>query len=129
MRLPRIRFTWRQMMVAAAVVAVVTGGMVIAGRQTVYRVRATFYAQQKQVAAKRWQHWSQEAVRLSGLLGERNPPRSDQDRQLVVEMVHYSRNRAAYHARLRVKYERVARYPWVPIDPDPPAPDGVKPPL
>jgi hypothetical protein len=30
-------------------------------------------------------------------------------------------------AWLRVKYERVARYAWEPIDPDPPAPDGVKP--
>jgi hypothetical protein len=40
-----------------------------------------------------------------------------------------SRNRVAYHARLRVKYERVARYPWLPIDPDPPSPDGVTPPL
>jgi len=28
----------------------------------------------------------------------------------------------------RVKYERVSRYPWLPIDPDPPSPDGVAPP-
>jgi hypothetical protein len=40
-----------------------------------------------------------------------------------------SRNRVAYHARLRVKYERAARYPWLPIDADSPSPDGSTPPL
>ena len=128
MRLPRVRLTVRQMMVAVAVVAVVTGGTVIARRQDVYRVRAVFHAQQEHVAANRWRHWSQEAIRLSGPPGDRNQPGSDQERQLAVAMVAYSRNRAAHHARLRVKYERVARYPWLPIDPDPPSPDGVTPP-
>jgi hypothetical protein len=129
MRLPRVRFMVRQMMVAVVVVAVVTGATVILRRHRVYRVRAEFYAQEEQVAAKRWQHWSQEAVRLSDSPGDRNSPRSDQERQLAVEMVRYSRNRVAHHARLKVKYERVARCPWLPIDPDPPSPDGVTPPL
>jgi len=115
--------------IVVAVVAVVVGGTVIARRQGVYRVRAAFHAQQEQVAAERWRHWSQEVIRLSGSPGDRNPPRSDQEQQLAVEMVDYSRNRAAHHARLRVKYERGARYPWLPIDPDPPSPDGVTPPL
>jgi hypothetical protein len=129
MRLPRVRFTVRWMMLAVAVAAVVIGGTVIARRQRVYRVRAAFHAQQEQVAAKRWRHWSQAEVRLSRPPGDRNPPRSDQEPQIVVEMVDYSRNRAAYHARLRVKYERLARYPWLTIAPDPPSPDGSKPPL
>jgi hypothetical protein len=30
--------------------------------------------------------------------------------------------RAAYHARMRRKYERAARYPWLPVEPDPPEP-------
>jgi hypothetical protein len=129
MRLPRMRCTVRQMMVAVAVISVVTGGTIIAKRQRVYRVRAAFHAQQEQVAAKRWRHWSQEAARLSGPAGDQSPPRSDQERELAVVMVNYSRNRVAHHARLRVKYERVSRYPWLPIDPDPPSPDGVTPPL
>jgi hypothetical protein len=62
MRLPRVRFTVRQMMVAVAVVAVVTGATVIVRRHRVYRVRSEFYAQEEQVAAKRWQHWSQKVV-------------------------------------------------------------------
>jgi hypothetical protein len=30
---------------------------------------------------------------------------------------------AAYHRGLRLKYERVARYPWLPVVPDPPVPE------
>lgn len=128
MRVPRVRFTMRGMMVAVVVAAVVSGGTVLARRQRVYRARAVFYAQQEQVALMRWQHWSLEAVRLSGRPGERNPRRSDQERRLAEGMVDYSRNRAAYHSLLRVKYERVARYPWLQIDPDPPSSDGSTPP-
>jgi hypothetical protein len=29
---------------------------------------------------------------------------------------------AAYYTLLRVKYERAARYPWLPVAPDPPEP-------
>ena len=29
---------------------------------------------------------------------------------------------AAYHRELRIKYERAARYPWLPVEPDPPPP-------
>ena len=32
------------------------------------------------------------------------------------------RQRAIYHAALRRKYERAARYPWLPVPPDPPEP-------
>jgi hypothetical protein len=30
--------------------------------------------------------------------------------------------RKEYHDALRMKYERVARYPWLPVPPDPPEP-------
>jgi hypothetical protein len=29
---------------------------------------------------------------------------------------------AKYHDAMRMKYERAARYPWLPIEPDPPEP-------
>jgi len=32
------------------------------------------------------------------------------------------RRRAEYFARMRVKYERAARYPWLPVPPGPPPP-------
>jgi hypothetical protein len=40
-----------------------------------------------------------------------------------------SRNPVAHDARLRVKYGCLAHYPWLPIDPDPPSPDCITPPL
>jgi hypothetical protein len=33
------------------------------------------------------------------------------------------RTRAAYFAELGAKYRRVARYPWLPVEPDPPEPE------
>jgi hypothetical protein len=27
-----------------------------------------------------------------------------------------------YHSQMRAKYERAARYPWLPVEPDPPEP-------
>jgi hypothetical protein len=32
------------------------------------------------------------------------------------------RQRALYYRRLRQKYERAARYPWIPVESDPPEP-------
>src|SRR5947209_18431558 len=108
MRLPRARFAVSQMMVAVALVAFVTWATIIVRRQRVYRVRAAFHAKEEQVAATRWRHWLQEAVRLSDPPGDRNWHRSDGEPQLAVEVVEYSRNRAAHHARLKFKYERLA---------------------
>jgi hypothetical protein len=121
MRLPRM--TTRRWIIVVAIVALVVGGMVLARRQGVYRVRAAFYAQQEQVATRRLRHWTQEVVRFSGR------PQSDEQRRLAELMEDYSRDRVAYHARLKVKYRRAAHYPWLPIAPDPPTPDGIKAPL
>jgi hypothetical protein len=30
---------------------------------------------------------------------------------------------AIHHAELQAKYERAARHPWLPVEPDPPPPD------
>jgi hypothetical protein len=75
------------------------------------------------VAARRLRHWAHEAIQLSGR------PRADEQRQLAESMEGYSRDRVGYHTGLKVKYRRAARYPWLPIAPGPPAPDGVKAPL
>jgi hypothetical protein len=32
-------------------------------------------------------------------------------------------DRADHHASLARKYERAARYPWLPVEPDPPEPE------
>jgi hypothetical protein len=41
----------------------------------------------------------------------------------VRENAERSRRRAAHHAALKHKYEHAARFPWRPIEPDPPEPE------
>ena len=115
-------------MAVVAVIAIVTGGVIMIKRREAYRIRAAFHASQEQVAAGRLRHWSDEAAQLAGSPGNVNPAVADHNPQLVLEMVNYSRNRVAHHRRLKDKYERAARYAWLRIDPDPPSPDGVTPP-
>jgi hypothetical protein len=38
------------------------------------------------------------------------------DRRAIAE-------RIGYHGRLKMKYEQAARFPWFPIEPDPPEPE------
>jgi hypothetical protein len=33
-----------------------------------------------------------------------------------------SRGKIAWHGEMQAKYERAARYPWLPVSPDPPEP-------
>lgn len=33
------------------------------------------------------------------------------------------RKSAEYHAAMKAKYARLARHPWLPVEPDPPEPD------
>src|SRR4051812_43911225 len=44
--------------------------------------------------------------------------------RLPDEMPGGAKAQVAYHAALRIKYERAARYPWLAVEPDPPAPKG-----
>jgi hypothetical protein len=32
---------------------------------------------------------------------------------------------ATYHRALKAKYERAVRYPWLPVEPDPPEPEWI----
>jgi hypothetical protein len=47
----------------------------------------------------------------------------------IEEIMHLHRDydrmmdRADHHASLAYKYERAARYPWLPVEPDPPEPE------
>jgi hypothetical protein len=45
-------------------------------------------------------------------------PRVDTDRQTVARLLGIT----AYHAAMARKYGRAARYPWLPVEPDPPPP-------
>ena len=112
MRLLRVRFTFRSMMVGVAVLA-----CLIWGAQTVSRSR--FYRQLAQ------SHAAHE-IRL----------RAEVARDLEFERKHgYSWGcgvyraslelqceRAEWHCRLKLKYQRAALHPWLRVEPDLPKP-------
>ena len=96
MRLPRP--TTRRMMELVAAVAVLLGAVMLKQRSKSYRARAALHAASRQMYLRKAEQTA------SGQAG------------------HY-RELASYHERLRQIYERAARRPWLPVPPDPPAPE------
>jgi len=138
--MPRPRFTLRWLMVAVAVVAVGFGALVwtmrIEAAAEQYRYRRQLYGLKYDLAMIGVQHaesgiadysrLADEDERLaSELTGrERTAKLSvvDYDRRIVDyyrKRLSMARPRAAYHATMRSKYEHAARYPWLPVAPDP----------
>jgi hypothetical protein len=109
MRLPRYRL--RTLLIAVAVVALGMGTIVgLARPRESYLRQATQHRKLSNDARlyvmsidHRYLHW-----------GPSEPERT--------EMAAYER-RGDYHAALQAKYERAARYPWLPVDPDRPEPN------
>ena len=95
MRLPRFRFTVRRMMIAVAIVGVTIG--VLAVRRSAFLRRADHYHRVSR---------SYIALQLPTPPGEF--PDASYWRQII------------WAGKMRAKYERAARYPWLPVAPDPP---------
>ena len=126
MKLPRVRFTVRRMMVAVAVVAVALTLDTMRNRAFTFRRIAEKHA------------WREDAFRSGaraildyqrrlriGELGEfePRPVHPDKPNMSFDEMAEDSEQRAGYYARLVAKYRRAARHPWLPVAPDPPEPE------
>jgi hypothetical protein len=120
-RMPRFRI--RTMMAVVLGVALLFWGGT-EGRR-LYRL-SRYYSQR---AAEDRQ---QEAAHLDTLhLLEADGFRAEEDgtyseklaQSLVIGFYERCVKRIPYHARQRQKYERAARYPWLPVEPDPPMPE------
>ena len=94
MRFPRFRI--RALMIAVALIAV---GLELSERSTTFRRRAT--------------HHRNESFRAA--FGPGTHSRSLKVRRLM-------RAKDRWHSDLIEKYELAARYPWLPVAPDPPEP-------
>ena len=107
MRLPRM--TTRQWMIAVAILAVGPDATVaLFRRHLALRQRAAYHEKiEKLATATVWEL----------ALAARWPKAADQVRANAA-----IRDR---HARLKEKYWRAARYPWLPVGPDPPEPEHV----
>ncbi|WP_435016358.1 hypothetical protein TA3x_003923 [Tundrisphaera sp. TA3] len=95
MKLPHVRFTVRRMMVAVAMASVVFAlAASLLRRSSEFRRRAT----------------------LHRLAYAKIHPNTGAFPDL------YLSDKELHHIDLATKYERAARYPWLPIEPDPPEP-------
>lgn len=96
MRMPRFRFTMRGLMIAVAVVGVLIW-IVWDRAGAKYRETAYLY---RTLADKQWT----------------GPPLTEEQASVR------QRRFQEYTAEMARKYERAARYPWLPVEPDTPEP-------
>lgn len=106
MRILRIRFTLRRMIVVVAIVAVSLGLGGMWMRHERYLGLAQGYSLQEQVARDH-----QDLIQVTKM-----------DRRGKVLLDAFPRKRVHY-ARMRAKYEHAARHPWLSVAPDPPEPE------
>ncbi|WP_435020113.1 hypothetical protein TA3x_001654 [Tundrisphaera sp. TA3] len=131
MRLPRPRITVRRLMILVAAVAILLGARAEVARlrrmSRDYYVEAMLFGMQEQIAQanagrtrEAWLAEVREIERANGeggmRMGRRNfdlfpPPPPAVEKQS-----------AEYYGKMRAKYERASRYPWLPLPPDPPEP-------
>jgi hypothetical protein len=139
MRLPRVRFTIRSMMVAVAALALLIGADRLLRRSTRYREMVSHFGQLETASrnlqrtaersSQRHTEWARSQVEGWG------PFNDDQHRASVVAQTKdwveagYLRQEATayaaeadWYSQLRRQYERAASHPWEPLAPHPPRP-------
>jgi hypothetical protein len=138
MRLPRLRFTIRWMMVVVAIVALALGstlwGLKMRRLARSYALRAST-AKQAETNYRGLETKVTRAVReieLGQKMIEPRPVREeprfasialDHQMRRALGLAAYLKRLGDHHATLRRKYERAARYPWLTIEPGPPWPE------
>ena len=114
MRLPRMTMR-RWMMAVAAIGLMIGGGVVLKQRRDYFLSLAQSH--QKEVASSTARGNALKS-RFGGTAGmtveEITRLHDDYERMM---------DRADHHASLARKYEEAARYPWLPVEPDPPEPE------
>jgi hypothetical protein len=116
MRLPRVTFTVRRMMVAMAVAALTFAILRFWAVRQLYLEKAGHHAGFRALVLRSpetiayWEsRWTSQREGMPARYPWPGGP------PFVPAM-------AKYHDAMRIKYERAARYPWLPIEPDPPKP-------
>jgi hypothetical protein len=139
MRLLRVRFTIRTLMLAVAVVGLAFGIERLCRRVSYFHSRAEMFALMEQVfrdmerfaadSARRHAEWAREDVAWAWAYGaERHVSIASQTKN-GVEARREQREAESWAARadracgLVRKYKYAARHPWLPVEPDPPEPE------
>lgn len=126
--MPRPRFNLRWLMLAVAVVGLACGGEVMRRRADKFTERAAYFAREEQMS-----RWGVEALEeqiadslmdLESHRKNKSKPKVDLNSWVLFWEARLKARCviANQKASLRRKYERAARYPWLPVAPDPPEP-------
>ena len=100
--MPRVRFTVRRLMIAVAIVALLGyGARTLKDRRARFEARAT---------EEYWLFIDASAYNGSWPTGTPWPPPQ-------------SNSKSRHHEKLAAKYRHATRYPWLPVEPDPPEPE------
>jgi hypothetical protein len=136
MRLPRPRFTVLRLMIVVAVVAVACGFEMCRRRRDTFKARSNLHTIKSMAFdyVRLVKHSEYEALRRSPNLaaeyfpqfrrgrGQRKAPVLEEIMEKAKFASETNGEAARYHAQMRDKYEYAARYPWLPVAPDPPEP-------
>ena len=111
----RFRFSLRWMLVAVATVALLLGMESMRRRRKSFSELATAYASSR-VA------WEAEAESDAAAARDFQHFGFRQGAETIAQLGELHRAQARYCDRLATKYRSAARYPWLPVVPDPPEP-------
>jgi hypothetical protein len=129
MKMPRVRFTVRRLMIAVAVVAVLLfGGM--QGRRVYrnYRLYSSHSAHYGTLEAICLRNLPAHRKQLESILDLTKDEAPGIDLQTydsykhIKDILDRAERRGEYYGRLKIKYERAAHRPWLPVEPDEPRP-------
>src|SRR5215813_6576698 len=115
MRLPRM--TTRRWMIVVAAGAVVGASARLATLRARFLLIARWRAEDAIDARDLAKFWDDHAAQDT---------RSAEGSAYARAVAASARARAAWNDRMKRKYEQAARYPWLPVEPDPPPPSSVK---
>jgi hypothetical protein len=111
MRLPRVRFTLREMMIAVAITAAVLG--------FVLERRTRFRSLSNEFLKKRGELGLSDLEMHLYFLPAQGDPNEHHDRERASHpIIEYAR----YHDQMTDKYKLAASQPWLPVESDPPPP-------
>jgi hypothetical protein len=126
MRLPRVQFKMRGMLIAVASVALLMGGLRLFRLRSVYQKAAVAHLAHENLARTLQSFVENEGKNereLEIAFGMRVEQESEAVKAKRAADSRLNQRTAEYHAALKHKYERAASRPWVPIAPDPPPPE------
>jgi hypothetical protein len=114
MRLPRLRFSVRRMMVAVAVVALLIYGNGV--RQHRLSLAALCESADRGVRHTGASYRLEDEIETLRTVAFGTPARTPAE-------IEGRRRRSAHWIALKQKYDRAALIPWLPVSPDPPEPE------